>query len=109
MPSGLSTNQARLAALLLGLVMLPAYGGGSTPTSDSSPAFGDFDTDKDNHLSLDEFKAQGKDELAFKAADIDGDQQVDREEFARYLAKKASDQTKSDSDSSGKAKPASGY
>jgi hypothetical protein len=109
MSSRLSKTHARLAALLLGVAMLPAYGGGRTPAADSAPAFGDFDTNKDNYLSLDEFKAQGKDELAFKAADINGDQQVDREEFARYQAKKASDQTKSDSDAGEKAKPASGY
>ena len=28
-------------------------------------SFKDFDTDRDGHLSLDEFKAQGKDDLAF--------------------------------------------
>lgn len=108
MPSGLSKTQARLAALLLGLVMLPAYGGGRTPSADSAPAFGDFDTDKDNYLSLDEFEAQGKDELAFKAADLDSDQRVDREEFSRYQAKKSQDKARSDSDG-GAAKPESGY
>jgi hypothetical protein len=55
---------------------------------------------------------KGKDDLAFKAADINGDEQVDPEEFDKYLTKKATDQPKSESGAGGQPKPAqppSGY
>jgi len=68
MKSGTSKIQTRLAALLLGITMLPAYAAGDR----TAMSFKDFDTNKDGHLSLDEFKGQGKDDLAFKAADING-------------------------------------
>lgn len=76
-----------LAALLLGTAMLPALAGGGM-------SFKDFDGNQDGYLSLDEFKAKGKDDLAFKAADINGDQQVDPSEFDKYRARKATDQPK---------------
>jgi hypothetical protein len=104
MKSGTRT-QARLAALLLGVAMLPAYAEGGM--SESGKSFKDFDADKDGYLSVDEFKAKGKDELAFKAADIDGDQRVDPGEFDKYRTRKATD-PKSDPEAGGQSKP-SGY
>lgn len=86
MKPGISKTLAPLAALLLGAAMLPAHAGGMS--------FKDVDANQDGHLSLDEFKAKGKDDLAFKAADINGDQQVDPSEFDKYRAKKATDQPK---------------
>jgi Ca2+-binding EF-hand superfamily protein len=91
MKSGTSRTQRRLAALLLGVAMSPAYPG---DRSESGMSFKDFDANKDGTLSLDEFKAKGKDDLAFRAADVDGDERVDPGEFDKYLAKKARDQPK---------------
>lgn len=96
--------QARLAALLLGVAMLPAYAAGGMSAGKS---FKDLDADKDGYLSVDEFKAKGKDELAFKAADIDGDQRVDPGEFDKYRTRKATD-PKSGPEAGGQPKP-SGY
>jgi hypothetical protein len=101
MKSGTRT-QARLAALLLGMAMLPAYAEGGM--SDSGKSFKDLDSDKDGYLSVDEFKAKGKDELAFKAADIDGDQRVDPEEFDKYRTRKATD-PKSEPGAGGQSSP----
>lgn len=105
MKSGTRKIQARLAALLLGVSMLPAYAAGDR----TAISFKDFDTNKDGALSLDEFKAQGKDDLAFKAADINGDEQLDPSEFDKYLAKKASDRPKTEPGATMQPKPSSGY
>lgn len=90
MKSGISKTLARLAALLMGVAMLPAYAAGDR----KAMSFKDCDSNKDGYLSLEEFKAKGKDDLAFKAADIDGDARIDPSEYDKYLAKKASDQPK---------------
>lgn len=86
MKSGISKTMTRLAALLLGVVMLPPYA-----AADSKMSFKDLDANKDGYLSQEEFKAKGKDDLAFKAADLDGDGRVDPGEFDKYKAKKAAD------------------
>lgn len=74
----------RLAAPLLVILFLPAYAW-------AGASFKDHDTNKDGYLSLSEFESQGKDDLAFKAADINGDERVDPEEFDKYLTRKATD------------------
>ncbi|MDT3706363.1 MAG: EF-hand domain-containing protein [Thiobacillus sp.] len=80
---------AHVAALLLGVAMSLAYAEGGM--SESGKSFKDLDANNDGYLSVDEFEASGKDELAFKAADINGDEQVDRDEFDKYLVRKATD------------------
>lgn len=92
MKSKISKRTASLAALLLGVVLLPAYGKG---LSKSDLSFRGFDINKDGFLSLSEFEAKGKDELSFNAADLNGDKRVDPNEFGRYLARKANDPTRS--------------
>ena len=112
MKSGTSKTITRLAALLLGVAMLPAYAWDRKGMPESGMSFKDYDANKNGYLSLDEFKGKGKDDLAFKAADINGDEQVDPSEFDKYLIKKATDQPKSESGASGQPKPAqppSGY
>jgi len=92
MKSGISKTQTRLAALLLGIAVLPACAGDGKEMPESSMSFKDHDTNKDGHISLEEFKNNGKDDLAFRAADINGDEQVDPDEFDKYLTRKANDQ-----------------
>ena len=108
MKSGTSQIQIRLAALLLGVAMLPAHAAGDR----KAMSFKDFDTNKDGYLSLDEFEAKGKDDLAFKAADINGDGQLEPDEFDKYLTRKASDQPKAEPGATMQpqpAQPSSGY
>lgn len=105
MKSGIRKTGMRLAALLLGVWMLPACAAGLKGMSDSGISFKDFDGNKDGYLSLEEFEAKGKDDLAFKAADLDGDGRLDAEEFDKYLARKASDPARSDAGASGQPKP----
>jgi hypothetical protein len=100
MKSGTRITQTPLAALLLGVAMLPAY------ASESGVSFREVDADKNGFLSLDEFKDKGMDDLAFRAADIDGDGQVDPGEYDRYLARKAGEQPSPGSGPGGQAKPA---
>lgn len=88
MRSGNSKTMTRLAALFLGVVVVPAYADGKS--------FKDFDANKDGYLSQEEFKAKGKDNLAFKAADLNGDERLDPSEFDKYRARKAGDQPKSE-------------
>ena len=112
MKSGTSKTPIRLAALLLGVAMMPTYAADRKAMADCDMSFKDYDANKNGYLSLDEFKNKGKDDLAFKAADINGDEQVDPEEFDKYLTKKATDQPKSESGAGGQPKPAqppSGY
>jgi hypothetical protein len=98
------TRRTPLAALLLGAVMLPAY------ASELGVPFKDVDADKNSYLSLDEFKDKGMDDLAFRAADLNGDGQVDPDEYDKYLTLKAGDQPTPESRSGGQAKPAApGY
>ncbi len=109
MKSGISKTQTRLAALLLGIAMLPAYAGDRKGMPESGMSFKDHDTNSDGHLTVEEFKDKSKDDLAFKAADINGDEQVDPEEFDKYLIKKATDQPKSETGQPKPAQPPSGY
>jgi hypothetical protein len=104
--SGTGKTKSRLAALLLGVAMLPAYAVEHGGMPEPGQSFKDHDSNKDGYLSLDEFKAKGKDDLAFKAADINGDERLDRSEFDKYLARKANDQSAPGSGTSGQPKPA---
>ncbi len=88
----ISKTMTRLAALLLGVVVVPTYAAGDL----TGMSFKDFDANKDGYLSQDEFKAKGKDDLAFKAADLNGDERLDPSEFDKYKARKAGDQPKSE-------------
>lgn len=91
MKSGIRKPHTHLAALLLGIVILPAYAGDRKGIAEPGMSFKDYDANKDGYLSLDEFEAKGKDELAFKAADINGDEQVEPDEFDKYRVRKATD------------------
>lgn len=101
MKSETRKTDTRLAALLLGIAVLPAGAAEHTGMPEPGMSFKTYDSNKDGSLSLDEFKAQGKDNLAFKAADSNGDGRVDPGEFDKYAARKASDQPES-----GQHKPA---
>lgn len=112
MNSGTSKTKTRLTALLLGAAILPAYSGDPKAAPEPGASFKDYDANRDGYLSVKEFKAKGLDDLAFKAADINGDEQVEPGEFDKYLTKKATDQPKSESGATGQPKPVqppSGY
>lgn len=53
--------------------------------------FKNYDKDGKANLSMEEFKALGKDDLAFKAADADDDGLIDMSEFIRYCEAKAAE------------------
>jgi hypothetical protein len=105
-------TKLRLAALLLGVATWPACAVDRSGMPESGMPFKDYDANKDGYLSLDEFNAKGKDDLAFKAADINGDERLDPSEFDQYLIRKATDQAKPEPGAAGQPKPAqppSGY
>lgn len=54
--------------------------------------FKTLDKNKDGYLSMEEFKAAGMDDLAFNAADMNGDGRIDPDEYAKYSKAKATDQ-----------------
>ena len=92
------TTQTLIAALLLGLVVQPACAAeNASRTQGASMASVDFktlDTNKDGYLSMQEFTAKGSDDLAFRAADINGDGQVDPDEYDKHRQLKAVDPLK---------------
>lgn len=96
--------------LLCAIVPLPAYAAGPPMTDQSGGMsemhFRDADTDRDGFLSLDEFKAKGKDDLSFKAADLNGDERIDPDEYEKYKAMKETDQSGSGTSGNGSAPPA---
>jgi Ca2+-binding EF-hand superfamily protein len=106
MKSQASKNRSRLAALLLGVATAPALAGEHAGTQESGMSFKDHDADRNGYLTLKEFQARGRDDLAFRAADVDGDERVDPDEFDKYLAKKAADQPKPEPGDAGQPKPA---
>jgi hypothetical protein len=98
MKSKTSTRKTLIAVVLLGLALQPAYAAESAPPAQAAAAAGlsfkTLDTDKDGYLSMKEFTAKGLDDLAFRAADVDNDGQVDPGEYAKYSQLKASDPLK---------------
>jgi hypothetical protein len=92
-------NPTLIVAVLLGLALQPAYAAeGDSPTTGTSMTSVDFktlDTNKDGYLSMQEFTAKGSDDLAFRAADINGDGQVDPGEYDKHRQLKAVDPLKS--------------
>jgi hyperosmotically inducible protein len=86
---------AMVGALLAGTVALgdTAYAGHQSVWSE--PVILDFrqvDTDADNSISLQEFKAQIGDERAFSAADLNNDGRLDRSEY--FAARSVAEHTK---------------
>lgn len=84
--------------LLAGMVLMPAHAADvqtDKSKGTSEMRFKDCDTDKNGFLSLEEFEAKGKDDLSFKAADINGDQRIDPDEYEKYKTMKETDQPRS--------------
>jgi hypothetical protein len=108
MKSGIRTIQALPVAMLLGIAALPVCVDAIAASQDKNPetGFRAYDTNRDGYLSLKEFQDKGLDELAFKAADIDGDARVDPDEHDQYLKAKAADRLKSGSGAAAQPKPA---
>lgn len=75
-----------IAGLLLGIAM-PAHASEHAGMREPCVAFNEHDRDGNGYLSMEEFKATGKDDLSFRAADIDGDGRVDSGEFDKYVGK----------------------
>ena len=85
-----------IAALLVAFVAAPVY---AVATRHKKPmaGFQALDSNKDGYLSLKEFKAKGKDDLAFKAADINGDGRIDPGEYDQYMKAKTNEPAGPDS------------
>lgn len=96
-PKTPTTVSGLLAALLIGTTTIctPAsaadYGKHQKDISTLKRDFKKLDKNGDGYLSMLEFKAAGKDDLAFKAADADGDGRIDMDEYASHIEAKAAD------------------
>lgn len=86
-----------LMALFAGCAASSTQGGAIEPGDrDMSRAelkqeFTKLDLNRDSYVSLEEFQAFNKDDLAFKAADINDDGRIDLNEFIRNSEAKAAD------------------
>ena len=78
-----------IAALLVAFVAIPTHAVAARHKKPMA-SFQALDTDKDGYLSMKEFRAKGKDDLAFKAADINGDGRIDPGEYDQYMKSKKS-------------------
>ncbi|HEX7970981.1 MAG TPA: EF-hand domain-containing protein [Thiobacillus sp.] len=78
-----------IAALLVAFVAIPSYAVAARHKKPMA-SFQALDTNKDGYLSMKEFKAKGQDDLAFKAADINGDGRIDPGEYDQYTKSKKS-------------------
>lgn len=76
-----------LASALLVAAIGPAHAADRPDRNDPCMSFSQLDADRNGYLSLDEFRAKGKDDLAYRAADIDGDGRIDPDEFDKYVSK----------------------
>lgn len=94
-----ATVPAFLAAGFVGYVLFftSACAAGKHPMDMSGlkQDFRKLDKDGNGTLSLKEFRAAGMDDLAFKAADANGDGRVDQEEFVNYMEAKSADESRS--------------
>lgn len=86
-----------MATWLIGIAIFCApaaaadYGKDQKDLSTLKQDFKKLDKNRDGYLSMEEFKATGKDNLAFKAADTDGDGRIDPDEYINYIQAKAAD------------------
>jgi Ca2+-binding EF-hand superfamily protein len=92
-----ATAQGLLAVLLISTVLAETPAGAADHGEQQGQAklkqdFKMLDKNKDGYLSMEEFKATGMDDLAFNAADVDGDGRLSPEEYAKYVKVKATDQ-----------------
>jgi hypothetical protein len=92
-----TTVSGLLAAWLIGTAAFCALAGAAdydNHQKDLTTLKQDFkklDKNGDGYLSMQEFKAAGKDDLAFKAADADGDGRIDMDEYVSHIEAKAAD------------------
>lgn len=77
-----STRHRPIHILLLAALLHAAAAGGAG-NNQAEPTFRQIDSNRDGGLSEQELIDVGKDDLTFRAMDIDGDGQVSREEFAQ--------------------------
>jgi hypothetical protein len=96
-PKNATAATGFLAALLIGALSGAPAGAASHGEQQKGPDglkqdFRTLDKNGDRYLSLEEFKPTGKDDLAFKAADLDGDNRLDADEYAKYGKAQEADQ-----------------
>lgn len=82
-PNFLTLTLAGLLSVASASVLAQSMPGTSFSPAPGAPSFQSFDGNGDGEISLEEFKAQGGDDVLFTKLDTDQDKGLSQEEFAK--------------------------